>query len=50
MKLNSQQSKVILISSDNNLVESFDWAKEQALAYVNIGDPVGVHYGFFSLR
>tara|TARA_Y100000590_G_scaffold376228_1_gene441645 strand:- start:3630 stop:5003 length:1374 start_codon:yes stop_codon:yes gene_type:complete len=44
MKLNSQQSKVILRSSDNNLIESFDWAKEQALDYVNIGDPVGDWY------
>ncbi|MGO9640701.1 MAG: hypothetical protein ACLP1Y_05290 [Candidatus Acidiferrales bacterium] len=32
-------------SSDTNLVQSFEWAKKQAMAYVQLGgDPVGLWY------
>jgi hypothetical protein len=35
---------VAFSSSDKYLVEGFDWAKAQAMAYVFIGDPVGDWY------
>ncbi|WP_105617211.1 glucosidase family protein [Vallitalea okinawensis] len=38
------QSKLCLHSSDQNLVEGFHWAKEQALSYVSLSDPVGPWY------
>lgn len=38
------QSAVELTSSDNRVVEGFQWAKAQALAYVFTGDPVGDWY------
>ena len=34
-------SKLVLSSSDAQLVEGFNWAKQQALAYAFDGDPVG---------
>src|SRR6266852_4537448 len=37
-------SNLELKSSDTHLVEAFDWAKGQALAYVFDGDPVGPWY------
>jgi hypothetical protein len=37
-------SKVTFESSDTKLVEGFQWAKKQALAYVFGGDPVGEWY------
>jgi len=38
------RSSLELRSSDTRLVQSFSWAKQQALAYVNDGDPVGPWY------
>lgn len=38
------QSTLELSSSDARLVEAFDWAKQQAMAYVFDGDPVGPWY------
>lgn len=35
------ESKLVLESSDPRLVEGFNWAKQQALAYAFDGDPVG---------
>ncbi|ERI93441.1 hypothetical protein HMPREF1982_01686 [Clostridiales bacterium oral taxon 876 str. F0540] len=40
MKLN----RVSIKSSNTKLVEGFNWAKDQALKYVNINDPVGLWY------
>jgi hypothetical protein len=37
-------SELALDSSDAQLVKSFNWAKEQALAYAYEGDPVGPWY------
>lgn len=37
-------SALALDSSDTRLVKAFDWAKQQALAYVFEGDPVGPWY------
>jgi len=44
--LSSQKpdSRVELESSDGRLTEGFRWAKNQALAYVSTGDPVGLWY------
>ncbi len=39
-----QESQLELTSSDTHLVDSFNWAKQQALAYVFNGDPVGPWY------
>jgi hypothetical protein len=38
------QSRLELRSSDRQLVTAFNWAKQQALAYVHNGDPVGPWY------
>ncbi len=38
------QSRLELRSADRQLVNAFNWAKQQALAYVNDGDPVGPWY------
>ena len=38
------ESKLVLESSDTRLVQSFDWAKKQALAFAFEGDPVGDWY------
>lgn len=38
------QSRLELRSSDRRLVIAFNWAKQQALAYVHDGDPVGPWY------
>lgn len=38
------QSRLELRSSDRRLVGAFNWAKQQALAYVNDDDPVGPWY------
>ena len=38
------ESKLVLTSSDARLVEGFNWAKKQAMAYVFDGDPVGPWY------
>jgi hypothetical protein len=38
------ESKLVLESSDARLVEGFNWAKRQALAYAFDGDPVGPWY------
>jgi hypothetical protein len=38
------ESKLVLESSDARLVEGFNWAKRQAMAYVFDGDPVGPWY------
>ncbi len=39
------ESKLAFTSSDAQLVKAFDWAKRQAMAYVqNGGDPVGLWY------
>lgn len=38
------ESKVEIESSDQRLVDGFQWAKTQALAYVFTGDPVGPWY------
>ncbi len=38
------QSGLELRSEDRQLVNAFNWAKQQALAYVNDGDPVGPWY------
>lgn len=38
------ESKLVLTSSDARLVEGFNWAKQQALAYTFEGDPVGPWY------
>jgi hypothetical protein len=40
----AERGKVVLESSDARLVERFNWAKKQALAYVFSGDPVGDWY------
>jgi hypothetical protein len=37
--------QVRLDSSDGHLVAEFNWAKQQTLAYVHTGDPVGNWYG-----
>jgi hypothetical protein len=37
----AQRSHLELRSSDTRLVQSFNWAKQQAMAYVFDGDPVG---------
>lgn len=37
-------SKLDLVSSNRQLAEAFRWAKQQALAYVFEGDPVGPYY------
>jgi hypothetical protein len=37
-------SQIDLVSSDEQLVSAFRWAKKQALAYVFDGDPVGPWY------
>jgi len=39
-----QRSHLELRSSDTRLVQSFNWAKQQAMAYVFDGDPVGPWY------
>ena len=39
-----RRSHLDLKSSDTQLVQSFNWAKQQAMAYVNDGDPVGPWY------
>lgn len=39
-----RESALALRSSDSRLVEAFQWAKGQALAYVFDGDPVGPWY------
>jgi hypothetical protein len=41
---NGVDSRIELDSSDTHLVEGFRWAKNQALAYVFTGDPVGPWY------
>jgi hypothetical protein len=38
------ESNLVLASSDVRLVEGFNWAKSQALAYAFDGDPVGPWY------
>jgi hypothetical protein len=38
------QTKLVLESSDAQLVHAFDWARKQAMAYVFDGDPVGPWY------
>lgn len=38
------QSNLEFQSSDRRLVTAFNWAKQQALTYVNVGDPVGPWY------
>jgi hypothetical protein len=38
------QSKLELYSSDQRLIDVFNWAKSQAMAYVFDGDPVGPWY------
>jgi hypothetical protein len=38
------ESRLTLDSSDVRLVQGFDWAKQQAMAYVFDGDPVGPWY------
>ncbi|MGO9641179.1 MAG: hypothetical protein ACLP1Y_07745 [Candidatus Acidiferrales bacterium] len=38
------ESKLVLESSDAQLVTAFNWAKQQAMAYVADGDPVGPWY------
>jgi hypothetical protein len=43
-KKRSPQSNLELSSSDTRLVEAFNWAKQQAMAYVFDGDPVGPWY------
>jgi hypothetical protein len=40
----AQQSSLQLSSSDTRLVEAFNWAKQQAMAYVFDNDPVGPWY------
>ena len=40
----TKESKLTLESSDARLVESFNWAKRQAMAYVFDGDEVGPWY------
>ena len=39
-----RRSHLELSSSDTRLVQSFNWAKQQAMAYVKDGDPVGPWY------
>ncbi|HEY6273747.1 MAG TPA: hypothetical protein VIX19_17345, partial [Terriglobales bacterium] len=39
-----QASNLELESSDSRLVEAFNWARQQAMAYVFDGDPVGPWY------
>jgi len=39
-----KQSQLEMSSSDARLVQAFDWAKQQAMAYVFDGDPVGPWY------
>jgi hypothetical protein len=41
---NKDWGQIRLQSSDQRLVARFDWAKQQALAYVFTGDPVGDWY------
>ena len=41
---NRPESRIVLESPDVRLVEAFNWAKKQALAYVFDGDPVGPWY------
>jgi hypothetical protein len=40
----TRRSRLELRSSDTRLVQSFNWAKQQAMAYVFDGDPVGPWY------
>jgi hypothetical protein len=40
----TRRSSLELRSSDSQLVHSFNWAKQQAMAYVFDGDPVGPWY------
>jgi len=40
----TRQSRLELRSSDTRLVQSFNWARQQAMAYVFDGDPVGPWY------
>lgn len=40
----SPRSRLELRSSDTRLVQSFNWARQQAMAYVFDGDPVGPWY------
>jgi hypothetical protein len=42
--VHTPRSSLELRSSDRRLVIAFDWAKQQALAYVHDGDPVGPWY------
>lgn len=37
-------SKITIKSSNSKLVEGFNWAKQQALEYVHVNDPVGLWY------
>ena len=39
-----EYGQITFQSSDQRLNEMFDWAKDQALFYVNDGDPVGKWY------
>ncbi len=39
-----EPGKLLFASSDSDLVKGFMWAKDQALNYVNDGDPVGNWY------
>ena len=41
---NDVASELSLSSPDAHLVEAFNWAKKQALAYAFEGDPVGPWY------
>ena len=43
-KQHTPHSNLDLSSSDTQLVEAFNWAKQQAMAYVFDGDPVGPWY------
>jgi len=43
-KKGSPTSKLEISSSDQRLVQGFDWAKKQAMAYAFTGDPVGLWY------
>ena len=42
--LDSAESAIEFDSSDAKLVQGFQWAKSQALAYVRNGDPIGAWY------
>ena len=44
MHSTARQSPLQLRSSDIRLVNAFNWAKHQAMVYVNNGDPVGPWY------